>query len=121
MLARNLATLGALGMIAVGTTGIVAPDAAARGYGIQPNDDGAIAYVRAAAARDVAIGAVLLRSAISGGRKGLRATLACAALIPLADLAIVAAKGGDPRRLLLHAAGLAGIATVWALATVGES
>jgi hypothetical protein len=63
----------------------------------------------------------LLRAARSGGKKALRTTLACAALVPLADMSIVARHTADPRQLVLHAIGLAGIAAVWALATFGES
>jgi hypothetical protein len=121
MLARKLATLGAAGMIAIGIAGVIAPQRSARGYGIESEDANALAYVRAAAARDVAIGLVLLRASRKGGKKAFRTALACAALVPLADMTLVAVNTGDPRRLAVHAAGLAGIAAVWALATFGES
>ena len=121
MLARKLTTLGALGMIAIGVAGTIAPQECASGYGIDADDANALAYVRAAAVRDAAIGLILLRAAKRGGKKDLRTALACAALVPLADMTIVALRTGDPRRLSMHAAGLAGIAAVWALALFGES
>lgn len=103
-------------MIAVGVAGAIAPKECARGYGIACEDDDTIAYVRAAAVRDAAIGLILMRAARKGGTKALRAALACAALVPLADMTIVATSSNDPRRLTLHAVGLAGIAAVWAMA-----
>ena len=115
MLARKLATLGAAGMIAVGVAGVIAPKECARGYGIACDDDNTVAYVRAAAVRDAAIGLILLRASKRGGTKALRTALACAALVPLADMTIVATNSNDPRRLTLHAVGLAGIAAMWAM------
>ena len=96
--------------------GTIAPQACADGYGIACENEDTVAYVRAAAVRDAAIGLILLRASKRGGTKALRTALACAALVPLADMTIVALRTGDPRRLALHAAGLAGIAAVWALA-----
>ncbi len=112
--------LGAAGMIAIGIAGTIAPQTCARGYGIEPDSANALAYVRAAAVRDAALGLILLRASNRGGKKGLRAALACAALLPLADMLIVASRTSEPKRLAPHAAGFMGIAAAWALATFGE-
>src|SRR5579875_2747517 len=115
MLARKLAMLGAAGMIAIGIAGTIAPQTCARGYGIEPDSANALAYVRAAAVRDAALGLILLRASNRGGKKG-----SCAALLPLADMLIVASRTSEPKRLAPHAAGFMGIAAAWALATFGE-
>jgi hypothetical protein len=113
--------LGAAGMIAVGVAGVIAPKESAQGYGVACDNDDTAAYVRAAAVRDAALGLILLRASNRGGKKALRAALACATLLPLADMLIVASRTSEPKRLAVHAAGFMGIAAAWALATFGES
>jgi Domain of unknown function (DUF4267) len=102
MLAR---VLGAA-LVAIGGTAVAAPRFAAAQYGIGVEDPDALAFVRAAGARDAALGLAILAN--RGGAR--RATLVSAALIGIADAAILTARRGPRSQLAAHLGGFAALA-----------
>ncbi|HTJ26675.1 MAG TPA: DUF4267 domain-containing protein [Candidatus Limnocylindria bacterium] len=109
MLAR---ALGAA-FVAIGTTALAAPRFAAAHYGIAVEDADALAFVRAAGARDAALGLTIL------GTRGdaRRVALAAAALVGIADAAILTVRRGPRPQLAAHLGGFAALA----LATLGST
>jgi hypothetical protein len=95
-------TLAAAGLIAIGIGALLLPARAAAQFGIATENPDALAFVRAAGVRDVALGSVLL--ALPDERDRSRA-LGCIALVGLCDAAIgLGARGPRPAQLI-HAAG----------------
>ncbi len=97
------------GLVAVGITGIgacflVAPRAAARGYGIALASDADRWLTAVKGVRDVTSGLLLGGLLLSRERAVLRRALAIATLIPLGDGAIVASRYGwrRPGVLAMH-------------------
>lgn len=88
---------------AIGAGALAAPRASASQYGLPTNDETALAFVRAAGARDVVLGSLLFASL--GDPGAMRRILAVAAAVGLADAAIVATRRGLTPSLALHAGG----------------
>jgi hypothetical protein len=95
-IAYTLAGLIAAGIIFVGARFIVAPRAAAAGYGVQPDlgQRSAGAYLSVKGVRDIASGLFVLILMAGGATQLLGCVILAATIIPLADAAIVLGNGG---------------------------
>ena len=95
-IAYTLAGLIAAGIIFVGARFIVAPRAAAAGYGVQPDlgQRSAGAYLSVKGVRDIASGLFVLILMAAGATQLLGWVILAATIIPLADAAIVLGNGG---------------------------
>ena len=93
-----------IGLLAVGTLAIAAPETAAAMFGIPTQTSEARAYVWATATRDVAIGCwFLVLLALRVSRQALGASLIIIALIPIGDFVNVCSNAGQSTpALLLH-------------------
>jgi len=101
--------LVAIGLIALGTGAVVLPASAAGQFGIPTDDPDALAFVRAAGARDVALGCVLLALP---GEQDRRRALGCIAVLGLIDAAIgLGARGPRPAQAI-HVAGFVATALI---------
>jgi hypothetical protein len=90
-----LAALIAVAIIAIGARFLLAPDAAAAGFGLPVGTAGrAIGFLDAKGVRDIVSGLVTLSLLFSGQKLGLGIFLLVAALIPLGDMSIVLAHDG---------------------------
>lgn len=101
--------LGAL-FIGIGSGALAAPRFAARQYGLPLADANAdaLAFVRAAGARDALLGGLILASL--GERAELRRTLAGSSLVGLIDAGIVLARRGPRFAHVFHLGGFAALA-----------
>lgn len=99
--------LGAL-FIGIGSGALAAPRFAARQYGLPLADADALAFVRAAGARDALLGGLILASL--GERAALRRTLAGSSLVGLIDAGIVLARRGPRFAHVFHLGGFAALA-----------
>ncbi|ORW84652.1 hypothetical protein AWB92_01985 [Mycobacterium sp. IEC1808] len=92
-----LAGLLAAGIIFIGARFLVAPRAAAAGYGVLPDLDqpGVGAYLSVKGVRDIASGLVVIVLMIAGATHLVGWTILAASIIPLADAAIVLRNGGS--------------------------
>jgi len=104
-----LAKGAACGLFTTGTLGLLFPRTLSKGFGITVRDPGALAYVRAAAARDVVIGAMVFHAAARKRRKALIIAAAGCAALSNADLVNAYVTGGRTARAE-HAVHLAGAA-----------
>lgn len=86
-----LAGLIAVAIIVVGARFLVAPRAAAAGYGVPGEAD---AYRSAKGVRDIVSGLIVVVLMIAGATQLLGWVLLAATIIPLADVAIVLRNGG---------------------------
>ena len=95
-IAYTLAGLIAAGIIFVGARFIVAPRAAAAGYGVQPDlgQRSAGAYLSVKGVRDIASGLFVLILMAADATQLLGWVILAATIIPLADAAIVLGNGG---------------------------
>jgi hypothetical protein len=95
-IAYTLAGLIAAGIIFVGARFIIAPRAAAAGYGVQPDvgQRSAGAYLSVKGVRDIASGLFVLILMAAGATQLLGWVILAATIIPLADAAIVLGNGG---------------------------
>ncbi len=108
---RILAGGAAALLVVIGAGGVIAPKISAGQFGIPLDDPGALAFVRAAGARDVILGAIMFASLNDG--TALRRVLACSSLLGLADaLAVASVRGLRPQ----HAVHLGGFAALALLA-----
>jgi hypothetical protein len=91
-----LAGLISAAIIVIGARFLVAPRAAAAGYGVQPNLDqrSAGAYLSVKGVRDIASGLFVAILLAEGATHLLGWVLLAATIIPIADTAIVLANGG---------------------------
>lgn len=91
-----LAGLIAAAIIVIGARFLVAPRAAAAGYGVQPDLDqpSAGAYLSVKGVRDIASGLFVVILMVAGATHLLGWVLLAATIIPIADAAIVLANGG---------------------------
>ncbi len=119
MFGRLLTALGAVTVLGIGGAALLWPRQATRGYGIPEDDPDALAYVRATAARDLALGAFVLWAALAGDRRAMQAGLGVCTFAPLADFLIVAHRKGAVPQLVIHASGVAGILTTLAIVRAG--
>ena len=101
---RYLVVLVSVGFIAVGVAALVAPGLAATLYGVEAITPSARVFVRAAGARDVAIGAILiglLARRSDTGSVGI--AVLGATLVPIFDSVSVLQASGVQLALILHA------------------
>ncbi|MCZ8380438.1 DUF4267 domain-containing protein [Mycobacterium sp. CPCC 205372] len=91
-----LAGLIAAAIIVIGARFLVAPRAAAAGYGVEPDLDQrhAGAYLSVKGVRDIASGLFVAILIAAGATHLLGWVLLAATIIPIADTAIVLANGG---------------------------
>jgi hypothetical protein len=91
-----LAGLIAAAIIVIGARFLVAPRAAAAGYGVEPDLDQrhARAYLSVKGVRDIASGLFVAILIAAGATHLLGWVLLAATIIPIADTAIVLANGG---------------------------
>ena len=92
----GLSGLVGAGMIAIGARFLVAPRAAAAGYGITTAHDGAASdpYLAAKGVRDIASGVVVFVLLAAGKPHVLGRYLAAASIIPIGDAIIVLRGNG---------------------------
>ena len=112
-----LAGLIAAGIIFIGARFIVAPRAAAAGYGVQADLDqrSARAYLSVKGVRDIASGLIVVVLMAAGATHQLGWVILAATIIPLADTAIVLGNGG-PKSI---AWGVHGLTAAVMLVTAG--
>lgn len=103
----------ALGLLGLATHATLLPADAAATYGV-PAPDGGLPWVQAAGLRDAVLGLVVLATLRHPGVRP--AILACALLLPLADVGLAFVHGGGVGATLPHATGAIGIATLLGLA-----
>lgn len=93
-IASAVAWLTGVGIVAIGTRFLLAPEAAAAGYGATPsahND----AYLAVKGVRDIGAGLMLLTLLSTGQRRTVGWALLAAAIIPAGDAAIVLRHRGS--------------------------
>jgi hypothetical protein len=92
----TLAGLIGAAIIFIGARFIIAPRAAAAGYGVQPDlgQQAVGAYLRVKGVRDIASGLFLFILMAAGATHLLGWVVLAATIIPLADAAIVLGSGG---------------------------
>ena len=115
MTGRFAAALGAVGVLCIGAAALRWPRQSTHSYGIPAEDPDTLAYVRAAAARDLVMGGMVLWSAVANDVPAMRAGLAMCVIAPLADVVLAAERRGAIPQLAIHASGIAGIAAALAL------
>jgi hypothetical protein len=95
--AYTLAGLIAAGIIFIGARFLVAPRAAAAGYGVQPDpaQPSAGAYLSVKGVRDIASGLFVIILMAAGAMHLVGWMILAATIIPLADAAIVLRNGGS--------------------------
>ena len=101
---RYLVVLVSVGLIAVGVAALLAPGFAATLYGVDAITLSARVFVRAAGARDVAIGAILIGLLARRSDTGsLGIAVLGATLVPIFDAVSVLQASGVQLALILHA------------------
>ena len=101
---RYLVVLLSVGFIAVGVAALLAPGLAATMYGVDAITLSARVFVRAAGARDVAIGAILIGLlARRSDNRSVGIAVLGAMLIPIFDTVSVLQASGVQLALILHA------------------
>jgi len=99
----SVALLG-VALIAIGVTAVLAPDFAAKSYGVEVTTLPARVWVRAAGVRDIAIGGILLGLlARRVEATSLGITVLLATLVPIVDSVIVLQTSGVRPAVILHA------------------
>ena len=101
---RFLVALLGLGLVAVGVAAVLAPGFAATLYGVDATTFAARVFVRAAGARDVAIGAILIGLwARRCDTRTMGIAVLGATLVPVFDTVSVLQASGVRLALILHA------------------
>jgi hypothetical protein len=95
--AEGLSGLVGLGIIAIGVRFLLAPRAAAAGYGVAINEEieGAGAYLSAKGVRDIVSGLVVFLLIATAGHRVLGGWMLVMALIPIGDAVVVLRSGGS--------------------------
>ena len=95
--AEGLSGLLGLGIIAIGVRFLLAPRAAAAGYGVAIKEEigGAGAYLSAKGVRDIASGLVIFLLMAIAGSRVLGAGMLVMTLIPIGDAVAVLRSGGS--------------------------
>lgn len=119
MIGRRLAALGSFAVLGIGAAAMTWPRQSTFTYGIVNEDADTLAYVRAIAARDLVMGAFVLWAAVAGDRKAMEAGLAACVAAPAADLVLARQRRGNIPQLLIHGAGVLGVAATWAVVRAG--
>jgi hypothetical protein len=105
---RTLAGGLAVLFTVIGAGGVLAPKVSAGQFGIPTADPAALAFVRAAAVRDVILGAIVFASL--NEPKTLRRVLGWASLVGLGDaLAVASVRGLRPQHVV-HLGGFTALA-----------
>jgi hypothetical protein len=96
-IAYTLAGLIAAAIIFIGARFIVAPRAAAAGYGVRPDlgQSTTVAYLSIKGVRDIASGLFVIILMAAGATHLLGWVILAATIIPLADAGIVLGNGGS--------------------------
>jgi len=121
--ARELGTAGLVltGLLAafllfLGIRGFLAPEAAARGFGIPLAAAADAVYIHIKAGRDLGIGAMLIALMISGRRGPLAGVIAASLIMPLNDCLHVMAAGRVGYALAIHGSAVVyGLVVLWVL------
>ena len=92
--ALTVATLVSVGIILIGARFLLAPRQATLGFGVTAEDVRALTAIKGG--RDIAFGTVMFAVWAAAGPAALGWALVAAALAPVADAAIVLARGGKP-------------------------
>jgi hypothetical protein len=119
MIARQLAGVGAVCVLGIGAAALVWPKRSTSTYGIPADDADTLAYVRAAAARDLVMGTFILWAALADDRKAMETGLAACIIAPAADLILARSRRGTIPQLAIHGSGVVGVLAVWALLRAG--
>lgn len=95
--AEGLSGLLGLGIIVIGVRFLVAPRAAAAGYGVAIEEEirGAGAYPSAKGVRDIVSGLVVFLLIATAGHRVLGGWMLVMALIPIGDAVVVLRSGGS--------------------------
>lgn len=120
MIARTLAGIGAVTVLGIGAAAWTWPQRSTSTYGIPADDPDTLAYVRASAARDLVMGAMVLYAAAQNDRKAMEAGLAVCAIAPAADFYLAYRRRGAVPQLAIHGAGVLGVLATWALVRAGR-
>jgi hypothetical protein len=101
VLATGIAVLTGLFIIYVGLAYLLAPQAAAAGFGVPtwPQREGT-AFLAVKGVRDIATGLVVGALLLSGHRRALGWAMLAFAFIPVGDMVIVLSQGGAPATAL---------------------
>jgi hypothetical protein len=101
----GVAMIVSIGIIAIGTTYLLNPRAAAPSFGLPPPEEGANIgwWLRLKGVRDIASGLVILALMQWGDPRTVGIALLFDAIIPLGDMALIlAAKGSTLKALGMH-------------------
>ena len=113
-LAYTLSAFAGAAFICIGIFALVLPDRLSREYGVPVTGRGALAFVRATGARDVALGIIVLAATVANAELLLRVTVATGCFVALGDFAL--AYDGAERRIrpqqITHLAGAIGFAVI---------
>jgi Domain of unknown function (DUF4267) len=95
--AEGLSGLLGLGIIVIGVRFLLAPRAAAAGYGVAIEEEirGAGAYLSAKGVRDIVSGLVVFLLIAAAGHRVLGGWMLVMALIPIGDAVVVLRSGGS--------------------------
>jgi Domain of unknown function (DUF4267) len=95
--AEGLSGLVGLGIIVIGVRFLLAPRAAAAGYGVAIEEEirGAGAYLSAKGVRDIVSGLVVFLLIATAGHRVLGGWMLVMALIPIGDAVVVLRSGGS--------------------------
>ncbi|WP_330298973.1 DUF4267 domain-containing protein [Streptomyces sp. NBC_00503] len=107
----TLAALGAVFIIYVGFSYLIAPQATAAGFGVPtwPRHEGT-AFLAVKGVRDIAPGLVILALLLTGHRRALGWAMAAIAFVPMGDAVIVLTSGGSVATALgVHASTAAAV------------
>ena len=125
MIGWLLVTLAVVGLVAIGLGGMLAPQRACAQYGIVLDDARALGLIRAMAARDLVIGALLGMVAFAATHAALGWAMCVTAIIAVGDLFVVMADRTATRRsrfdrsTALHAGGALGLLVAGGLLLMG--
>ncbi len=84
-IAYRLSRVCAVSLVAVGAFGGAFPQPLGRAFGLDANDENTVAFVRATAVRDVALGSLMLVACDARDRRLLATAAACGSCISLID------------------------------------
>jgi hypothetical protein len=107
---RTLAGAIAVLFTVIGAGGVIAPKLSAGQFGIPTDDPAALAFVRAAALRDVVLGGIVFASL--GEPKTLRRVLGWSSVVGLGDAVAVASVRGLRPAHALHVGGFLALAAL---------
>jgi len=113
-LAHTLSAFAGAAFIFIGAFALVMPGRLSRGYGVPITGRGALAFVRATGARDVALGIILLAATAANAEWLLRVIVATGCIVALGDFALAYDGAGRQIRLqqVTHLAGAIAFAII---------